>query len=114
MKKWIIILILLLAGCSNDRSQIFNFDPDKVIYIPPGAVIEWDDIDVKSLPKGQQGKRSGRDVKIVKGIILGDIRTTKDYGYFISEDILKEVDRIQVEEDLSYTWSEKLFNLFGL
>lgn len=113
MKK-IIILILLLAGCCNDRQNIYNFDPDKVIWIPPGAVIEWNDIEIENLPKEQRGKRSGRDVKIVNDVIVGDIRITKDWGYFIAEDILKEVDRIEIEEDLTPSWTERIFKKGGL
>jgi len=99
MNRWLIILILpIIVGCTSPRQKVYVFDSDKVIWIPPGTTLEWNDMPLKD-----KSKKSGVDVKIIDDIIIGDVRVTKDWGYFIAEDILKEVDRIDVEEDVGMT-----------
>lgn len=113
-KLLIPILLFCLAGCSKPDNILYNLDPDKMFRIPPNANIEWKDMKLSELPKGMGNRPSTRDVPIVKGEIVGDVRKTQTWGWFVDDEIMELVYKIKAEEDLRKTWSDDFWTWLGL
>ena len=95
-KLRILIIIIVLSAClvgCGPRNRIFAINKEDMFRVPvANARIEWDDTD--GMP--------------------GDLFYTGKPGWFISDDILKQVYDAEAQEDLNPTIWDRMWKGLGL
>lgn len=117
MKRLLLISVFFvcIAGCSKDPNVVlYNFEPHKMFRIPPKATVDWNDMALAELPKELQNRPSTRDVPIVKGEIVGGVRETQTWGWFVDDEIMEKVYKAKAKEDLRMTGLDKFWKWLGL
>ena len=86
MNKYVFIL-LLIVGCSEPRNKIYAIDKEDMLRVPvANARIEWDD--TNDIP--------------------GDLWFTNEPGWFISDEILKQVYEKKYSDEERLPHKERL------
>ena len=91
-KMIIVLLVALLSGC-GPKHKIYAIDKEDMLRVPvAGARIEWDDT----------------------GDIPGDLWHTNEPGWFISDELLKQVYDAEAQEDLTPSLWDRIWKGLGL